>query len=73
MDAMHRVLVGQTLSRRELVTAGVVVILWIVIDVIQFADWAWTKLDPPQTQTVVCVPAPVRAPNTRERLLDLRR
>lgn len=44
MDSLHRVLIGQTVSRRELKIAGVVVILWILIDVIQFSNWLWGKL-----------------------------
>lgn len=42
-DALHRILVGQTTTRKQLIVAGVVVIVWILMDVIQFVDWAITK------------------------------
>lgn len=39
MDAIHRILTGQTLTPTQLRIAGVVILLWILIDVIQFVDW----------------------------------
>jgi hypothetical protein len=43
MDTIHRILSGQALTPRELRWAGIIVILWILMDVVQFADWAWQK------------------------------
>jgi hypothetical protein len=42
-DALHRVLIGQTTTRKQLIAAGIVVIIWILMDVIQFVDWAIQK------------------------------
>jgi hypothetical protein len=44
MDTLHRILSGQSLTRRELVGAGVFVLTWWLMDVIQFADFLWGKL-----------------------------
>lgn len=45
MDALHRILAGQTLTRRDLIFAGWFVIVWFVMDVIQFIDMivGWFK------------------------------
>lgn len=39
MDALHRALTGQTLSRRELRIGSVLIMVWFGMDVIQFVDW----------------------------------
>lgn len=41
---IHRVLTGQTLTRKELVIGGIIVIIWFLMDLIQFVDWLWLKL-----------------------------
>lgn len=38
MDAFHRIVSGQALTRGQLVGAGVFVAIWFLMDVIQFAD-----------------------------------
>lgn len=45
MDAIHRILAGQALTRRELIGAGIFVMIWFVMDIIQFADMVigWFK------------------------------
>lgn len=44
MDALHRILSGQSVTKRELTWAGVFVIGWFVMDVIQFADFIFEKI-----------------------------
>lgn len=44
MQTIYRALSGQTLSHRELVAAGFFVIVWFLMDVIQFADFIIQKL-----------------------------
>ena len=44
MDAIHRILSGQSLTRRELVGAGLFVLSWWLMDVVQFIDWLWSKV-----------------------------
>ena len=39
MDALHRILTGQTNRRWELVVAGVVVLCWFAMDVHQYVGW----------------------------------
>lgn len=39
MDAFHRVMAGAPVSRRQLRAAGIVVVIWIAMDVIQWLDW----------------------------------
>ena len=39
MDAVHRVLTGQATQRWHLIAGGIVVTLWILIDVLQFCGW----------------------------------
>ena len=51
MDAIHRILAGSPLARKELIAAGVFVAVWFVIDVIEFVDWAQLKIWP---AVVVC-------------------
>lgn len=43
MDTIHRVLTGQPLSRRELIAAGILVLIWFVMDLVQWLDWLWGK------------------------------
>lgn len=44
LDRLHRVLSGQSLTRAELVGAGVFVLTWWLMDVAQFVDWIWGKI-----------------------------
>lgn len=44
MDALYRILAGQTLSPRELRFAGVIVMAWFLMDFVQWVDWLWGKL-----------------------------
>jgi hypothetical protein len=39
IDRFHRILVGQPVTRLELAIAGIVVLLWIGIDVHQYVAW----------------------------------
>lgn len=39
MDAVHRILTGQTSHRWELVVAGVVVLCWFLMDLHQYVSW----------------------------------
>ena len=39
MDAIHRILTGQTNHRWELVVAGVIVLCWFAMDVHQYVGW----------------------------------
>ena len=43
-DFLHRVLSGQSLTRAELIGAGVFVIIWFAMDVVQFVGWIIEKL-----------------------------
>ena len=38
MEALHRILSGQALTERQLIGAGVFVLAWFTMDVIQFLD-----------------------------------
>jgi hypothetical protein len=58
LDALHRILSGGPTRRGELIAAGIFVLFWFAIDVIQFADWAWQKLHPPITITCACTSGP---------------
>jgi hypothetical protein len=44
MDALHRILSGQCLTRGQLIAAGCFVLFWFGIDVVQFVDWLVQKL-----------------------------
>jgi hypothetical protein len=44
IDALHRMLTGNTLTRGQLIGAGAFVLIWFLMDVIQFADFVWGKL-----------------------------
>jgi hypothetical protein len=39
IDRFHRILVGQPVTRLELAIAGIVVLLWMGIDVHQYVAW----------------------------------
>lgn len=39
MDALHRILSGQPLTSRELRIAGWIVIVWFLMDLVQWIDW----------------------------------
>jgi hypothetical protein len=39
MDAIHRILTGQSLTAKELRIAGILVLLWFLMDLIQWVDW----------------------------------
>ncbi len=60
MDIIHRILSGNIrggsphVNRGELVAAGLFVLVWFAIDVIQFADFVWSKFSPPQS--ALCLP-----------------
>lgn len=43
MDAIHRILTGQPLTPRELRIAGLLVLLWFLMDLVQWLDWLWMK------------------------------
>jgi hypothetical protein len=43
MDAFHRILSGQSLTRRELQIAGAFVLMWFAMDLVQWIDWLWGK------------------------------
>jgi hypothetical protein len=43
-DTLHRILSGQTLSKRELRIAGVVVMAWFLMDLVQWVDWLFQKV-----------------------------
>jgi hypothetical protein len=45
MDAIHRVLTGQPLNRTELIVAGALVLLWFLMDLVQWIDWLLNKLN----------------------------
>ncbi len=38
MEALHRILSGQALTKGQLIGAGVFVFVWFLMDVIQFLD-----------------------------------
>lgn len=39
MDAIHRILTGQTVKPWQLKVAGIVVLLWIAMDTHQYVGW----------------------------------
>lgn len=45
-DALHRILSGQALTPRELKLAGAFVILWFLMDFVQWIDWLVGKIWP---------------------------
>lgn len=54
MDALHRILSGGPKRRAELIAAGAFVAVWFAMDLVEFADWAWSKFSP--QQTAICLP-----------------
>lgn len=44
MDAIHRILTGQSLTPTELRVAGALVLAWFLMDLVQWIDWLWGKL-----------------------------
>lgn len=45
MDAIHRILTGQPLTRKELIVGGVFVIVWFLMDLVQWIDWLLSKFN----------------------------
>lgn len=43
MDAVHRILTGQTAHRWELTAAGIVVMAWFLMDLHQYLSWLLTE------------------------------
>lgn len=43
-ESIHRILTGQTLSRKELVIGGILVGLWFAMDLVQWIDWLAGRL-----------------------------
>jgi hypothetical protein len=39
LDYLHRVLTGQTVSPTELRIAGLIVLVWFLMDAIEWSDW----------------------------------
>ena len=39
MDFLHRIFSGQTLTARELRIAGWVVLIWFLMDAVEWSDW----------------------------------
>lgn len=54
MMNIHRILSGAPEHRKELIAAGLFVLIWFAMDVIQFADWAWQKYNQPRA--IPCEP-----------------
>jgi hypothetical protein len=44
MDFLHRILSGQTLTRRELHIAGWFVVAWFILDLVEWVDWLIDKV-----------------------------
>jgi hypothetical protein len=44
MDAFHRILTGQPLTVKELRIAGIIVLVWFLMDLVQWVDWLLSKL-----------------------------
>lgn len=44
MDAIHRILAGQPLTPKELRIAGLLVLAWFLMDLVQWIDWLMSKL-----------------------------
>ena len=42
-DAIHRILTGQALTRKELIIGGIIVAAWFLMDLVQWLDWLWGK------------------------------
>jgi hypothetical protein len=50
MEYLNRVLSGNAVGRRQLVWAAAFVVLWFVMDAVEFVDWAAGKIHP----TIAC-------------------
>lgn len=46
MDTLHRILSGQSVTKRELLFAGLFVAVWFLMDVIQFAFFIAEQIKP---------------------------
>lgn len=44
MDRLHRILAGQPVTPLELRIAGIIVLLWFLMDFVQWLDGLWSKL-----------------------------
>ncbi len=44
MDALHRILSGQAVTRTQLIGGGIFIAVWSGIDFIMFGDFVMTKL-----------------------------
>ncbi len=44
VDALHRIVTGQALSRKELNYAGFFIATWFMMDLVQWLDWLFEKL-----------------------------
>jgi hypothetical protein len=44
MDWLHRAVSGQSISPKELRIAGIFVIVWFLMDLVQWLDWLGEKL-----------------------------
>lgn len=51
-DGFHRILSGSPERRAELIAAGCFVVVWFVMDAVQWVDWLITKIAP---AAVVCI------------------
>jgi hypothetical protein len=69
MDALHRIVSGGPKRRAELIAAGVFVLIWFGIDIIQFSDWVLQKFNPPET--AICLPVLTSIPLTQNNGLQL--
>lgn len=61
MDALHRILSGSPLGRKQLALAGTFVLFWFVIDFVQWVDWLHDKIKPPMT--TMCLPLELMPPS----------
>jgi hypothetical protein len=43
MDTIHRILTGTPLTHCELRIGGILVMLWFLMDLVQWIDWLWSK------------------------------
>lgn len=44
LEALHRIVTGQPLTRKELNSAGFFIAVWFLMDVVQWLDWLIGKL-----------------------------
>lgn len=69
METLHRILSGQALNRRQLVWAGIFVFFWFGMDVIQFADFLYSKAKERPTMTSSQLRKPVETVPERKTTL----